>query len=186
MSLLKSLLSRRGGRASPGGGLDAERGFLAFEHTGEVLAAERLLRGEGLPVEVKAPPPSLRTGCDMVLVCGIVSRPRVEALLRKRGLRPLSFTPVTDPLLEPSPLFQTTDFGAWLMVRSANMKLTFEKASGLVVNVSGGGCPDAPRLAALLAGRRLDDTGGAELEGRTLCSYALKRALEEARRLWRG
>jgi Protein of unknown function (DUF3343). len=42
-----------------------DRGLLVFEHTGEVIRAERLLREAGLDVEVKGPPPQLRTGCDM-------------------------------------------------------------------------------------------------------------------------
>ena len=45
-----------------------DRGLLVFEHTGEVIRAERLLRAAGLEVEVKGPPPELRTGCDMVVI----------------------------------------------------------------------------------------------------------------------
>ena len=54
-----------------------DRGLLVFDHTGEVIRAERLLRKAGLDVEVKGPPPELRTGCDMVVVFELVSQARV-------------------------------------------------------------------------------------------------------------
>ena len=58
-----------GSGAGSGGGSGRgcnDRGLLVFEHTGEVISAERLLRKAGMDVEVKGPPPQLRTGCDMV------------------------------------------------------------------------------------------------------------------------
>ena len=54
--------------APPPSGPAGERGFLVFQHTGEVIRAERILREAGFAVEVKGPPPELRTGCDMVVV----------------------------------------------------------------------------------------------------------------------
>lgn len=162
------------------------QGFLVFEQTGDVLAAERILRREGFAVEVKAPPASMRKGCDMVVVCPIMSHVRIQGLLARAGLMPLEFVPVSDPLLAPVSLFQVTDYGDWFMVRAANMKITIARKDGRIVNISGGGCPDVPYLAGLLLDRRLDDADEPRLHGRTLCSYALQRAFEEARRLWRG
>ena len=163
-----------------------EQGFLVFEQTGDVISAERLLRKQGFAVEVKAPPASLRKGCDMVVVCPIMAHLKIRALLEKEGLHPLDYVPVSDPLLEPVSLFQVTDFGKWFMVRAANMKVTVEKESGRIVNVSGGGCPDVPYLAGLLLGKSLDEADEPRLHGKTLCSYALQRAFEEAKRVWRG
>ena len=163
-----------------------ELGFLVFEQTGEVLAAERLLKKQGFAVEVKAPPAALRKGCDMVVVCPLMACLQVQSLLKAHRLEPLDFVPVSDPLLEPVSLFQTTDFGDWFMVRAANMKVTVEKESGRIVNVSGGGCPDVPYLAGLLLGKSLDEADEPRLHGKTLCSYALQRAFEEAKRVWRG
>ena len=174
------------GNARRKGGSAMEQGFLVFEQTGDVISAERLLRKEGYAVEVKAPPASLRKGCDMVVVCPIMAHLKIRALLEKEGLHPLDYVPVSDPLLEPVSLFQVTDFGKWFMVRAANMKVTVEKESGRIVNVSGGGCPDVPYLAGLLLGKSLDEADEPRLHGKTLCSYALQRAFEEARRVWRG
>jgi len=86
-------------------------------------------------------------------------------------------------MLEPVSLYQTTDFGQWLMVRAANMKLTVDKKSRVIVNISGGGCPDVPALAELLVGRTLAEAPAPAEHGHTLCSYALELAFQEARRL---
>lgn len=176
---------RKGASPPPSGG-SAERGFLVFQHTGEVIQAERTLREAGFAVEVKGPPPELRTGCDMVVVFDLMLEPLVRRALEAVQLEPVQSVPMRDALLEPVSLFQIQDYGDWFMVRAANMKITVERASGKIVNVSGGGCPDVPYLAALLTGQCIGDAEEPRIKGRTLCSYALQRAFEEARRLWRG
>lgn len=167
-------------------GASTEYGLLVFQHTGEVIQAEKTLREAGFAVEVKGPPPELRTGCDMVIVFDLMQEPLVRNALEAVRLEPLQSVPVRDALLEPVSLFQVEDYGDWFMVRAANMKITVERATGKIVNVSGGGCPDVPYLAALLTGQCIGDAEEPRLKGRTLCSYALQRAFEEARRLWRG
>ena len=132
------------------------------------------------------PPPALRTGCDMVVVFDLMQEPRIHRTLEAHGLEPLRIVPVRDALLDPVSLFQVRDYGAWFMVRAANMKITVERASGKIVNISGGGCPDVPYLAALLTGQGIGEAEEPRLKGQTLCSYSLQRAFEEARRLWRG
>ena len=78
----------------------------------------------------------------------------------------------------------TAIVGLDAMIKAANVKLTFERESGLIVNISGGGCPDVPYLAGLLVGRSLDDAEEPRLKGHTLCSYALQKAFMESRRMW--
>ena len=162
----------------------AELGFLVFQHTGEVIQAERGLQAAGFRVEVKGPPPELRTGCDMVLTFPLMKEHAVRRVLEELRLNPLNVVPVSATMLEPVSLFRVTDYGQWIMVQAANVKLTFERESGLIVNISGGGCPDVPYLAGLLVGRSLDDAEEPRLKGHTLCSYALQKAFLEARRLW--
>ena len=162
----------------------AELGFLVFQHTGEVIQAERGLQAAGFRVEVKGPPPELRTGCDMVLTFPLMKEHAVRRVLDELHLTPLNVVPVSATMLEPVSLFRVTDYGQWIMVQAANVKLTFERESGLIVNISGGGCPDVPYLAGLLVGRMLDDAEEPRLKGHTLCSYALQKAFLEARRLW--
>lgn len=160
----------------------AVEAFLAFASTGEVIRAEGILKESGMQVRVMAPPPALRTGCDMVLVTPLMHAFRAVSLLEEQKLAPLRMTPVGESLLEPVSLFQAKDYGEWLMVRAANMKITVEKASGRIVNVSGGGCPDVPYLAAQLMGKSIHEADLARAHGQTLCGYALHLAARELQR----
>lgn len=185
-SRLRSLFS--GEKAEKKGapqGRDREA-FLVFANTGEVIQAQNMLQAGGLSARVMAPPPALRTGCDMVLVIPLMHGFRAIALLEAGLLPPLQMTPVGETLLEPVSLFQTKDYGNWIMVRAANMKLTVEKSTGRIVNVSGGGCPDVPYLAARLIGKNIGEASLAKEHGQTLCGYALFLASEELRRLRSG
>ena len=182
LSRIRSAFSPNGEKAeqAPSSG---SGGFLVFANTGEVIQAESLLKRAAVPVTVMAPPPALRTGCDMVLVIPLIHAFRAVTLLENNGLPPLQMTPVSENLLEPVSLFQTKDYGRWFMVRAANMKMTIEKASGRIVNVSGGGCPDVPWLAACLIGRDIREADLIREHGQTLCGYALHLAAAELMRL---
>jgi hypothetical protein len=160
----------------------ADRGLAVFENTSEVIRAARALKAAGVLVAVMGPPPGIRRGCDLVVTFPLVEELRVRRLLADAGLAPLDVLPVSGPLLAPVDIFQVKDFGTHLMVRAANMKLTVDKATGVLVNVSGGGCPDVPYLAALLVGRRLGDGPCPREIGHTLCGYALGLAYEELQR----
>ena len=94
------------------------------------------------------------------------------------GLPPLQVVPVNRPLLTPVDLFQVKDFGPYLMVRAANMKITVAKNTGTIVNISGGGCPDVPFLAQEMVGKTLEGARPGDI-GHTLCGYALQLAYEE-------
>jgi len=160
---------------------DNDRGILVFENTSDVIAAERILK-KGFDIRVMGPPPEVRSGCDLVIEFPLMEELLILRLIREEGLFPLEAVPVTGPLLEPVSLFQVTDMGEFLMVRAANMKIAVNRASRMIVNVSGGGCPDIPYLAHLMVGCTLDDTPDPQDIGHTLCGYALKLAFEEAKR----
>lgn len=160
----------------------APRGIVVFSHTGEVIRAETLLRDAGLAVEVKGPPPHLRTGCDMIIVFDLVQELRVREVLGDARMEPLDIVHAEGQLLEPVSLFQVKDLGPWLMVRAANMKITVCKDTGIIVNISGGGCPDVPYLASCLTGMSLAEAQEPRRLGQTLCCYSLQKAFEEARR----
>ena len=68
------------------------------------------------------------------------------------------------------------------MVRAANMKLTIDKKTQMIVNISGGGCPDVPFLAHEMVGKNLHEAPDPENIGTTLCGYALKLAYEEMKK----
>ena len=161
---------------------DQDRGILVFEHTSEVIKAESVLKKDGWEVRVVGPPPEIRSGCDLVIEIPLIEELNILRMLEKVGVRPLQIVPVSSPLLQPVDLFQIKDFGKYLMVRAANMKLTVEKKTLLIVNISGGGCPDVPYLASEIIGRSLDEAPSPRQIGHTLCGYALQLAYEEMRR----
>lgn len=168
--------------AKPGNRDKAVRGILMFENTSEVIRAERLLKAAGSSVKVMGPPPEIRTGCDLVIVFPLVEELNIRRILGADGIEPLKAVPLDSPLLEPVSLFAVKDFGAHLMVRAANMKITVDKATRVIVNVSGGGCPDVPYLAREMIGKSLDTAPAPAEIGHTLCGYALQLAYEEVSR----
>lgn len=155
---------------------------MVFENTSEVIQAENVLKKEGWEIRVMGPPPEIQSGCDLVVEFPLIEELNIFRTLEKEGLPPLEMVPVTSPLLQPVDLFQIKDFGEHIMVRAANMKLTVEKATGNIVNVSGGGCPDVPYLAYEMVGQTLTTAPSPREIGHTLCGYALQLAYEEVQR----
>lgn len=161
---------------------NTDRGFLVFENTSEVIQAENLLKKKGWEIRVMGPPPEIRSGCDLVIEFPLIEELRIIKTLQDAEIPPLQAVPVTSPLLKPVELFKTKDFGKYLMVQAANMKLTVEKESLTIVNISGGGCPDVPYLAEEMVGKSLHEAPSPREIGHTLCGYALQLAYEEMRR----
>ncbi len=159
-----------------------DRGFLVFENTSEVIQAEKVLKKRGWEVKVMGPPPEIRKGCDLVIEFPLIEELKITKTLQEAGISPLQVIPVSSPLLEPVNLFQTKDFGKYFMVQAANMKLTIEKESLMIVNISGGGCPDVPYLAEQMVGKPLHEAPSPRDIGHTLCGYALQLAYEEMQR----
>lgn len=160
----------------------SDRGFISFHSTSEVIRAESLLKEKGWEVRVMGPPPELRTGCDLVVEFPLIEQLNILRLLEENRISPLEVVPVDDPLLKPVELFKTRDYGQYLMVRAGNMKLTVDKESLRIVNISGGGCPDVPYLGIRLVGKGLRQAPPPRKLGHTLCGYALQLAYEEMKR----
>lgn len=182
----RSLTARKVRQDRPVEGGLSDRAILVFQHTSEVIRAESLLKDAGFPISVKGPPPELRTGCDLVIEFPLISQLKVVGLLKEARLTPLQVLPLQDLLLEPVSLYQVKDFGDYLMVRAANMKITIHKSDQRIVNVSGGGCPDVPYLAESLVGKLLSEAPPPRTLGHTLCGYALQLAYEELNRRCAG
>jgi len=168
-------------------GEDSDRCVFLFEHFRDGMKAEDLLAGAGFHTHSGSPPPDVRTGCDLAISVPAGELERAEKLLKRNGIG------VMDVLLrfkgalrelQISSLVKKTDFGEHIMVRVGNMKLTFRKSDGLIVNISGGGCPDIPLLATELVGTRLEDAVPPAQVGTTLCAYTLQKAYEYALRDW--
>ena len=122
-------------------GAFADLGILVFENTSDVIQSENVLKKAGWSIRVMGPPPSIQTGCDLVIEFPLIEELNILRELGNANVSPLKVVPVTAPLLEPVSLFQTKDFGEYLMVRAANMKITIGKKDMKIVNISGGGVP---------------------------------------------
>jgi hypothetical protein len=170
-------------KAPDPGNREQGRGLLLFENTSEVIRAEKLLTEQGWKIRVMGPPPEIQKGCDMVVEFSLMEKLHVFRLLEENGIPPLDMVPVSSPLLRPVDLFNITEYPGYLMVRAANMKLVVDTHTLVIVNVSGGGCPDVPYLAARLVGQRLDRAPRPRDIGHTLCGYALELAFGEMERL---
>ena len=161
-------------------------GLVLFMDVHDAMQAEKVLSRAGYLVKLVAPPPELRKGCDLAVAINLVEQPGIERVLKEKEVGYVRVTPLkagTEGILE---IVKVTDFDDWTMVKAANMKLTFDKKSGIIVNTSGGGCPDIPQLHAELIDKTLTEAPKPRDVGFTLCALMLDRALEECLRLWQG
>jgi len=154
-------------------------GLVLFESVEEAMGGERALKAADIENRLVAPPPELRRGCDLALEINLVEKPAVERALQERKVPILDILPMRGDA-ELLQVVKVTDFGEAVMVKAGNMKLTFDKASGVVLNISGGGCPDIPYLHAEMLGLPLEQAPRPKEMGRTLCALMLDRAYEQS------
>ncbi|MCW5208697.1 DUF3343 domain-containing protein, partial [Desulfobulbus sp. US1] len=128
------------------------RGLLVFAHPTTVISVEEILRDEGYEIRVVSPPPSYRTGCDLSVEFPLEAEAAITELLKSVNLQPLDVVPITSKGMEPLHFVRKKWYGKYLMVRAANMKITVDTETKIIVNISGGGCPDVPHLATELIG----------------------------------
>jgi len=159
-------------------------GLVLFRDVREAMKAERVLKGAGYQAKLVAPPPELRKGCDLAVEVNLVEKPGIGRLLSQKDVVYVNVTPLKTGTSELLGIVKVTDFGDWVMVKASNMKLTFDKETGVIVNTSGGGCPDIPHLHAELIGKLITEAPRPRDIGFTLCALMLNRALEECLTLW--
>jgi hypothetical protein len=181
MGILKNLFRRW--KNQPDSEQSQIRGLLIYENVNDVIQAETLLKKAGYDyIRVVAPPPDYRTGCDLCLEFPIIEQIGIVRTLEEHNLPPLESIHLAEDTLKPIEICKIKDFGDYLMVRAANMKLTFEKSSQKIVNISGGGCSDVPYLAQEMIGKTLSEAPSPREIGYTLCAYSLAIAFEEAKK----
>jgi hypothetical protein len=158
-------------------------GLVLFANVEEAIAAEKVLKAEEYETKLVAPPPELRKGCDLALEINLIEKTGVERMLHEKKLPFLEILPVKSgsELLQ---VVQVTDFGGAIMVKAGNMKLTFDRNTGIILNVSGGGCPDIPFLHATMLDKKLAEAPRPRDVGYTLCSLMLDRAFAESLDIW--
>lgn len=162
-------------------------GLVVFLDVKDALEAEKVLQRAGYAVRLVAPPPQLRKGCDLALEVNLTEKPGIEqAALGQKDVAYVEIVPMKAGTAELLQVVKLTDFGRWVMVKAGNMKLSFDKETGVIVNSSGGGCPDIPYLHAELVDKKLHDVRRPKDIGFTLCAVMMDRALEECLEVWRG
>jgi len=157
-------------------------GLILFTRVEDAIKAEKLLKGANYVVKLVAPPPSLRKGCDLAVEINLVEQMGIERLLTQKGAAYTEVTPLKGDM-EPLDIVKITHFGDAIMVKAANMKLTFDKNTGAILNTSGGGCPDIPYLHNELIGKKLNEAPRPREFGYTLCALMLDRAFMESLKL---
>ncbi|HON59046.1 MAG TPA: DUF3343 domain-containing protein [Smithella sp.] len=158
-------------------------GLVLFQAVDEAITAEKILKAENYEVKLVAPPPQLRKGCDLAVEINITEKPGIERVLQNKEAHFVDILPLkgAGELLD---VIKTKDFGDALMVKAGNMKLTFDKKTGVILNISGGGCPDIPFLHISMLDKKLNEVSRPKGKGYTLCAMMLDRAFIEALEIW--
>ncbi len=159
-------------------------GLVIFLDVQDAILAEKVVKKAGYAAKMVAPPPELRKGCDLALEVNLVEKPAIQRVLDEEDVGYVDLVPINTKMAELLDVVKVTNFGEWTMVKAGNMKLSFEKATGIIVNTSGGGCPDIPHLHAQMLDRKVTEAPWPKDIGFTLCALMLNRALEEAVHLW--
>ena len=159
-------------------------GIIIFQEVSHAIQAEKLIKGAGYEVKLIAPPPELRMGCDLALEINLVERNGIERLMKEKDAALVGIFPLMKGTADLCEILKITDYGQWTMVKAGNMKISFDKGSGMIVNISGGGCPDIPYLNVELIDKLLTEAPRPKDLGFTLCAVMLDLAFEESLRLW--
>ncbi len=159
-------------------------GLILFEDVPQAIKAEKVLKKAGYQVKLVAPPPPLRKGCDLSVEINLVEQMGIKRLLDERNLAHMEIAPLSEKTSDLLDIVTVTDFGDALMVKAGNMKISFDKSTGMILNTSGGGCPDIPYLHAELIDKKLTEAPQPKDIGFTLCSLMADRAFDECLKIW--
>lgn len=162
----------------------SDRGLVIFNSVEEAIKAEKVIKEARAECRLVAPPAALRKGCDLALEISLIEQPAIERALEGHAAHKGIF-PTTGEA-ELLQVVKITEYDKYTMVKAGNMKIVFANDDGMIVNTSGGGCPDIPYLNLQLVGKRLSEARRPKDMGYTLCSLMLDRAFEEALKLWEG
>jgi len=155
---------------------------LIYETVNDVIQAEARLKKAGFEnITVIAPPPEYRSGCDLSIEFDLIEQVSILRTLETNDLAPIDILNISTDQHRPTQICALKDFGDYIMVRAANMKITCDKKTGQIVNISGGGCSDVPYLAREMIGQKITETRSPRDIGYTLCAYTLSIAFEKAK-----
>lgn len=155
---------------------DKKWAIVLFELVQDGMQGEEALKAEGYECRVVAPPPEVRIGCDLALLIDAQQQVGIERVLHDLEIPYIDivFPKIID--LRRLNVYKEVDFGRWMMVRCGNVKITYDKATQIIVNVSGGAGSDVPNITQNLLGKKLGEASTPRSFGFTLCAYSADRA----------
>ncbi|MBR6332109.1 MAG: DUF3343 domain-containing protein [Dehalococcoidales bacterium] len=163
---------------------EKDKALIVFDYIYHAMRAKHVLEEAGFNIREVAPPVDYRTGCDLAIEVGTDDVDAAEDLLIEKDVLILDilFMPSSTSLtpIYLTKLIKVVDYGDYIMVRCGNMKITFVKETGKIVNISGGGCPDIPYLGMKLYGTVLGEGPRPREIGKTICAYTCEHAYEKA------
>ncbi len=122
---------------------EKEKALVVFDYIYYAMRGKHFLEYHGYETREVAPPPEYRTGCDMALEIEAGDVDAVENILDQNDIlfMDVLFLPKGTQLVPVylTQLIKVTDYVGFTMVRCGNMKITYRKGTGVIVNVSGGG-----------------------------------------------
>ena len=157
--------------------------LVLFDNANTAIRAEYMLKKDGFEVSLAAPPPGIRKGCDLGVKVEPSHQIEVMKCLDEKNIYYIDLIGFTGGS-EHVEFTTFKELDGHIMVKSGNMKLTFKKDNGMIVNISGGGCPDIPYLAKRLVNTKLNSAPDPMGIGHSLCAYLLDRALREAKTMY--
>jgi hypothetical protein len=165
---------------------DKKWAIVLFELVQDGMQGEEALKAQGFECRVVAPPPEVRIGCDLALLIDAQQQVGIERVLADLEIPYIDvvFPKMID--LRRLNLYKEVDFGRWMMVRCGNVKITYDKATQVIVNVSGGAGSDVPNITQNLLGKKLGEAPAPRSFGFTLCAYSADRAYRRCLEIARG
>ncbi|MDD4635342.1 MAG: DUF3343 domain-containing protein [Dehalococcoidales bacterium] len=123
--------------------VEKEKALVVFDYIYYAMRGKHFLEHAGYSSNEVAPPPEYRTGCDMALEINADDVDAVERILENNNIlfMDILFLPKGTQLVPVylTQLIKVTDYAGYTMVRCGNMKVTYRKGTGVIVNISGGG-----------------------------------------------
>ncbi len=165
---------------------DKKYAIILFELVQDGMQAEEALKTAGYECQAVAPPPEVRLGCDLAVLIDAQQQVGIERVLNDLQIPYVDvvFPKMVD--LRRLNVYKEVDFGRWMMVRCGNVKITYEKETLMIVNVSGGAGSDVPNITQNLLGKKLGEAPPPRSFGYTLCAYSADRAYRRCLEIARG
>lgn len=150
------------------------KGILLYGSVQEVIQTHKLLEGLGFQVKLVAPPPEVRVGCDLAIEFNIIEQEAIEATIKKEGSIPYKVVSTKEMLPDILKRSLIVEIDGYLMCKAGNMKITIDKKSHRIVNISGGGCPDIPYVAEQIYNVKIEEAKDPIEIGNSLCTFMLQ------------